>query len=185
MLIDGLIGLELLHFRGVGLEQQDRRARFTEGGLDRSVGFLGERAFDGLERGLLMRLENGLSGLEPRPEVGRLQCQAAKRSIDAAAQTVIEADRTGAIGHASDRLASRGIDRFAVDAGDVNFLAVRIGHQATVLERTDDRKSQLVAAAGDHADRLFRIGIIVVGEFTDRVLEWPRHHREHHREHHQ
>ena len=32
-------------------------------------------------------------------------------------------------------------------------------------------KASLIAAARDHADRLFRVGIIIVGEFGDRILE--------------
>ena len=118
-----------------------------------------------------MRLEDRLSCLEPRAEIGRLQRQAAERSVDAAAQAVVEPDGARAVRHAGDSLAGRSVNRLAVGAGDVNLLAVRIGHETAVLERADDGEGKLVAAAGDHADRFVRIGIIVVGEFGDRILE--------------
>jgi len=163
--------LELLDLGGIRLEQQDGRAGLAQRRLDGSVGFLGQRGVDGLERGLLMRLEDGLRRLEPRPDLRRLERQAAERGIDAAAQAVVEADRARAVGNAGHRLTGRGIDRLAVGAGDVNLLAVGVGHEAAVLERTDDGKSQRIAAARDHADRLFRVGEIVIGEFGDPILE--------------
>src|SRR6478736_5743570 len=92
-------------------------------------------------------------------------------SVDAAAQAVVEAHRAGAIGNAGDGLAGRSIDRLAVGTGDVNLLAIRVGHEATVLERADDGESQLVAAARDDAYRLIGVGEIVIGEFGDRILE--------------
>ncbi len=81
--------------------------------------------------------------------------------------------RRGAIGNAGDRGAGRGIDDLAVGLGDVNLLGVGIGHQATVLQRADDRKGQRIARGRDHADGFLGRGIIVVGEIADRVLERP------------
>jgi hypothetical protein len=67
--LDGGNGFELLDLGGIRLEQQDRGAGVAQRSFDGSVGFLGERAIDGFERRLLMRLEDGLRGLKPRSDV--------------------------------------------------------------------------------------------------------------------
>ncbi|MGY3646442.1 hypothetical protein ACVWW2_001733 [Bradyrhizobium sp. LM4.3] len=169
--LEGGDRFELLDLGGIRLEQQDAGAGVAERSLDGFVGFLGERTIDRLERGFVVRLEHGLRSLEPRSDVRRLQRQAADRSVDAAAQAVVETHCARAVGNAGDGFTGRRVDRLAVGAGDVNLLAIRIGHEAAVLERADDGKGQLVAAARDDADRFIRVGKIIVGEFGDRILE--------------
>ena len=58
-----------------------------------------------------------------------------------------------------------------------DLLAVGIGRQPFFLQRADDRESQRIAGAGDHADRFVGIRKIVVGEFGDGVLERTRKRR--------
>ena len=78
---------------------------------------------------LVMGLEHRLRGLDSLGGIGRQQGQAAQRGFDGAAQAVVEANGGRAVGQAGDGRAGRGIDDLAVGLGDVNFLAVGIGHQ--------------------------------------------------------
>jgi hypothetical protein len=120
-----------------------------------------------------------LRGLDSHRRIRRLQGQAAERSLDVAAQLVVQADRGGAVGNAVDRRAGRGVDDLAVGLFDIDFLGVRIGHQPFVLQRADDGVGERIGAGGERVDGFFRIGKLVVCEFGDRVFERSRQDRQH------
>ena len=125
-----------------------------------------------------MGLEYRLRGLDSLGRVGRQQRQAAERGLDAAAQAVVEADGSGAVGNAGDRRAGRRVDHLAVCLREINSPGVGIGHQPAVLKRADNGVGKRIAAGGDHADSFVGIGKLVICEFTDRVLERPRDDRQ-------
>ena len=139
--------------------------------FDRFVGFLGERALDDRQRSLFVAPEHRLRGGDAPGGIRRQQRQAAERGLHGAAQAVVEANGGGIVRQLVDRGPGRGIDDLAVGLGDEDLLAFRIGGQAAVLQRADDRERERIARSRDHADRFVGIGKIVIGEFGDRVLE--------------
>ncbi len=180
--LDGGDGLKFLGVGGVFLEQQDRRARFAECQLRALVGLLLQRAVDRRQHGLVVGLENRLRGLDALDGIGRLQRQAAERGLDVAAQFIVETHGGGAVGNAGDGRAGQGVDVLAVGLGDIDLLGVGIGHQPAVLQRADDGVGERIGAGGERVNGFFRIGILVVGEFADRVFERPRHGWQYRRE---
>ncbi len=180
--LDGGDGFELFEIGGIGLEQQDRRARLGEGQLGGLVGFLRQRAVDHRQHGLVMGLEHRLCGLDPLGRIGRQQGQAAQCGFNDTPQFVVEAHGSGTVRNAGDRRAGRGVDGLSVGLRDIDFFGVGISHQPAILQRADDGVGQRIAAGREHADGFFGVGILVVGELADRVFERSRHGRKYRRE---
>ena len=115
--LDGGDGFKLFDLGGIGLEQQDRRARLGECQLRGLVGFLRQGAVDHRQHGLVVGLEHRLRRLHPFGRIGRQQRQSAKRRLDDAAQLVVETHRAGAVRHAGNGGAGRGVDDSCRRAG--------------------------------------------------------------------
>ncbi len=125
-----------------------------------------------------MGLEDRLRGLDPRGWVGGLQRQTTERSLDGAAQPVVEAHGRRAIRNAGDRRAGGSIDGLAIGLFDINLLGIGIGHQPLILQRADDGVGKRIGAGGNRLYGFFRIGKLIICEFTDRIFERSRHDRQ-------
>ncbi len=118
-----------------------------------------------------MRLVHGLRGRDALCGIRRQQSETAERGIDRAAQAIVEPHFGGAGRQLVDGSTGGSVDDLVVGLLDENLLALGIGEQPVVLQRADDGKGERIAGRGNRVDRVGRVGVIVVGEFCDRILE--------------
>src|SRR5205823_5073991 len=91
-----------------------------------------------------------------------------------AAQAVVEPNFSGATRQLVDGRTGRGVDDLVVRLLDEDLFALGIGQQPIVLQRADDGKGERVSGYGNRVDRRSRVGVVIVGEFGDGVLERTR-----------
>ena len=138
---------------------------------------LASAALDGGERGRIARLENGLGGGAALVRVGRAQGERSERSLDGAADAVVDAHRLHAGGHRVERRARARIEDLVVRRLDEHGLVVGAKEQPPGAERREDRGRALGATVGHRPGARFHIGVAAARELAQGGVDLGRESR--------